>query len=209
MNNEIDQSKADQFHEIRGQALAKRAVEVALAGNHKLLLAVTEYGVSREFISKIHATECAENSYAFRQAEMMAVALNITPKSAKQFMAMSKAKRSHLLLWSDMVTEVPAIPLDEMNRPTGEPFDRIWARVERARTVLAKTAAKPERHRYELDSAGTRLLRQVKESLNLPAIRVEQILRVSLTVAALDDSELIKPQHLAEAVQYGRTFLVP
>ena len=207
MNHEIDQTKTDKFHEISGQALAKRAVEVAIAGKHPLLLAVTEYGKDRDCKPKIQATETADNSYSFRQAEAMAVASYLIPKSAKQFMAMSKAKRSDLLLRCDMVVEVPAIPLEEMQRPAGERFELIWARVERARAVLAKTADQPERQRLALDTAGEKLLRRAKESLYLPAIRVEQIQRVSLTVAALDDREQIAPHHLAEAIQYGRMFL--
>ena len=79
--------------------------------------------------------------------------------------------------------------------------------MERARAVLAKTADKPERQRNALDIAGEKLLRRAKESLYLPAIRVEQITRVSLTIAALDDREQIAPHHLAEAIQYGRKFL--
>lgn len=207
MNTEpYDKTKAEQFHTIRGQALAKRAVEVALAGGHKLLLAVTEYGKDRKHSpAQIEAVENGENSYSYRQAVALAVAPNITPKSAKQFMALSKARRSDLLLRSEMVCEVPAMPFDEMQRPSGEPFDRIWARVERANGVLAKTSAVPRPH--TLDSAGERLLRRATESLALPAIRVEQLLRVSRTIAALDGNELIAPQHIAEAIQYARTFL--
>lgn len=208
MNNiSYDRTKADNFHQIRGQALAKRAVEVALAGNHPLLLAVTEYGKDRESKgAKIEATETEENSYSFKQAVALAVAPNITPKSAKQFMALSRKRRSDLLLRSEMVTEVPAIPFDEMQRPTGEPFERIWTRVERAVSrIFADT--RPERLRYALDSVGERMLRQASESLELPAIRVQQITRVAFTIAALEGDDHIKPQHLAEAIQYARLFL--
>lgn len=204
--NEIDQSKAALFHFVRGQALAKRAVEVALAGGHRLLLAVTEYGQDRESKSKIQATESADNSFSFQQAEAMAVAPNIVPKSAKQLVAMSKARRSDLLLRSEMVVDVPAMPIDDMGRPPGEPFDRIWARVEKARGLLTKNPGGPKALHTALDPAGQRLLRRAQESLELPAIRIEQILRVAATVAALEGIEEIHPQHLAEAIQYGRTY---
>lgn len=201
-----DKAKADQFHTIRGQALAKRAVEVALAGNHSLLLAVTEYGKDRKnSMVTIEATENKDNSYSYRQAVALAVAPHITPKSAKQFMALSRKRRSDLLLRSEMVVEVPAMPLEEMQRPCGEPFERIWTRVERARAILARVRAAPRP--YALDSASERLLRRAVESLALPAIRVEQLQRVSQSIAALDGSDLIAPQHLAEAIQYARLFL--
>ncbi|ANH82293.1 magnesium chelatase [Niabella ginsenosidivorans] len=53
-----------------------------------------------------------------------------------------------------------------------------------------------------IDQAGQLLLKKAMEKLNLSARAYDRILKVSRTIADLEGSESIKPEFLAEAIQY-------
>jgi magnesium chelatase family protein len=62
--------------------------------------------------------------------------------------------------------------------------------------------SKEVRKYSKLDSAGEELLKMAMTKLGLSARAYDRILKVSRTIADLDSSEEILPQHLSEAIQY-------
>ncbi|GAB3430701.1 hypothetical protein GCM10027516_38500 [Niabella aquatica] len=53
-----------------------------------------------------------------------------------------------------------------------------------------------------IDNVGQMLLKAAMEKLNLSARAYDRILKVARTIADLEGSDNIKPEYLAEAIQY-------
>ena len=115
----------------------------------------------------------------------------------------------------DIVVEVPAVKFDELRaRAEAEPSADIKKRVDAAREIQHKRFANdgnmcnsrmgPDEMRKfcHLDEASASLMKQAFDALGLTARSYDRILKVARTVADLDGSEEIQPQHIAEAIQY-------
>lgn len=66
----------------------------------------------------------------------------------------------------------------------------------------AQMSSKQLKEICTISTAGANLLKTAMERLNLSARAYDRILKVSRTIADLEGSEDIKPEHLAEAIQY-------
>ncbi len=115
----------------------------------------------------------------------------------------------------DIVVEVPAVQFEDLkNRVEAEPSAAIKTRVNAARKVQnkrfgiqrgmcnARMGPGEMREYCALDEAGSQLMKQAFDALGLTARSYDRILRVARTIADLEGSEAIAPQHLAEAISY-------
>lgn len=115
----------------------------------------------------------------------------------------------------DLHVEVIPVLVKELTElPKGEPSKVIRKRVIKARNIQRKRFENSSLHsnaqmsrkdldKYcPLDKQGITLLKTAMEKLNLSARAYDRILKVSRTIADLEESDNIKPGHLAEAIQY-------
>lgn len=115
----------------------------------------------------------------------------------------------------DVHVEVPAVPIGDLaSDGEAEPSDQIGTRVTVARQRqtaryrkerLFNNAQLKPRHlkKYcQIDAEGRHLVEGAIAQLGLSARAYGRILRVSRTIADLAESEHIRPDHLAEAIQY-------
>ena len=116
----------------------------------------------------------------------------------------------------DLHVEVTPVAFSELSnfRPQ-ENSTNIRDRVIKAREVQeqrykdqpgiycnAQISSKMLKEICVINTVGANLLRVAMEKLNLSARAYDRILKVSRTIADLSNSEDIKPEHLAEAIQY-------
>ena len=116
----------------------------------------------------------------------------------------------------DIQIEITPVPFNDISKATqGESSATIRQRVIKARQIQEErfrehkgihcNAAMTERmiHQYaEPDAEGIELLRTAMARLNLSARAYNRILKVARTIADLDASPAVLPQHLAEAISY-------
>lgn len=115
----------------------------------------------------------------------------------------------------DLQIEVPSIRISELQKlEPGDDSYSIRTRIEKARKIQeARFSANFETNNSEMSSstmektcalslADKSLLNRIMDQLGLSARAYSRILKVSRTIADLDDSESIEKNHLLEAVQY-------
>ena len=119
----------------------------------------------------------------------------------------------------DIEIELPSVSYDEISGKSapGEPSAKIRERVNAARAfanerlvrggdapgVLNAKMSVDMLHRYcKPTEEASELMRQAFDSLGLSARGHDRVLRVARTIADLDGSEDIRPEHVAEAIMY-------
>jgi magnesium chelatase family protein len=116
----------------------------------------------------------------------------------------------------DIHVEVVPVPFDKLaETPPSEPSSSVRERVVKAREIQAERfiewkgiycnaqmTSKLIRKFCVLDQASTALLKNAMERLGLSARAYDRILKVSRTIADLNNEANIKPEHVAEAIQY-------
>ena len=116
----------------------------------------------------------------------------------------------------DIQIEITPVPFEKISeQKPSETSDNVRERVIRAREIQKKRFAQNKGihsnaqmstkhlHQYAVpDNEGLTLLKNAMQRLNLSARAYDRILKLSRTIADLDESENIKSNHLAEAINY-------
>jgi magnesium chelatase family protein len=116
----------------------------------------------------------------------------------------------------DIQVEVVPVPFRELSDVrVSEKSDAIRERVVKARQIQeerykehkgihanAQMSSKMLRTICRIDETGHTLLKNAMEKLSLSARAYDRILKVARTIADLDNSHDIRPDHLAEAIHY-------
>lgn len=116
----------------------------------------------------------------------------------------------------DLHIEVTKVSYEELSsKRKGESSEKIRERVIKAREVQnqrffgmndthsnAQMNTKMARKICKLDQSSSEMLKKAITSLGLSARAYDRILKVSRTIADLDNSEAIRSNHIAEAIQY-------
>ena len=117
---------------------------------------------------------------------------------------------------TDIHIDVPAVKFSELRgrSPEGDSSETIRERVMRARDVqlarfnrdgvFSNSAMSPKQIRTfcALDAESEELLERAMQRQGLSARAHDRILKVSRTIADLDSSEDIRPNHISEAINY-------
>lgn len=113
----------------------------------------------------------------------------------------------------DIHIEVPAVDralLNATQQQPGERSEQVRQRVnqayqrqlQRSDKANAQLSSGETDEACKLDSGCEKILDQAMQKLKLSARAYHRILRMSRTIADLDDSEKITPTHLSEAIGY-------
>jgi magnesium chelatase family protein len=135
-----------------------------------------------------------------------------TPQQIRQYQSKISGP---LLDRIDLHIEVPAVKYRALaEQEAGEPSAVIKSRVNQAREIQkrrfgegnmhcnARLTEKQIRSFCSIDNESHRLIEMAVEKLGFSARGVNRILKVARTIADMEQSESIKPSHVAEAIQY-------
>lgn len=115
----------------------------------------------------------------------------------------------------DMHINVPAVRVDKLTKEDkAESSAKIQQRVQMAREIQTKRfkgskiksnaemSSKMLKEFCKLDQSSITLLKEAINKLNLSARSFHKVVKIARTIADLEGSEKIKPNHIAEALQY-------
>lgn len=176
------------FGRIKGQEAAKRAVTIALAGRHFILL-IGPSGNGKTML--IAAAKAVDPQFQAKEVTVWNKLLNGDPKQRqKHFEPLCRLR-------ADMHVEVPWLPFREWSgRCRSTDTATVRKTVDRARAFAAS-------HQDLALSEGCLLLaKQAYDELGMTPRALDAAIRVARTIANMEESEHIQEQHLAEAVQY-------
>ena len=116
----------------------------------------------------------------------------------------------------DIHIEIVPVPFEKLSElKDAEPSEKVRERVMKARQIQeerfkdiqgvycnAQMSSKQMRTFAQIDKAGSELLKNAMQRLNLSARAYDRIIKVARTIADLDNAENILSNHIAEAINY-------
>lgn len=165
-----------------------------------------EYPASFMLVASMNPCPCGYYNHPDRECECL-------PGDVQRYLSRISGP---LLDRIDIHIEVTPVPFQDLSQDEDtEPSASIRERVIRARKVQQERFADhPDIHcnaqisptlmnrHCQPDQAGSSLLKNAMERLDLSARAYDRILKVARTVADLDDSDAVRSHHLAEAINY-------
>jgi magnesium chelatase family protein len=176
---------------------------------------------------KVVTISRAQGSVTFPANFMLVAAMNPCPCgyygdpvkeckcSSSEISRYQKRISGPLLDRIDIFIEVPRVEYEKLTDDTlGESSERVRARVEAARQIQQKrlegtkltcnTEMTPieVKEFCRVDPSAQSLLRTAMKQLHLTARAFHRVLKLARTIADLDGADIIKANHLAEALQY-------
>jgi len=180
---------------VIGQEHAKRALEVALAGKHSIaFIGNGEARTLAAIASRLGLGAWAEQPcpcgfFGGLDGKECTCSLATIVKWRKR-------KAWQNAMQADIMIEVPAPNSYQAEAwLSGKRGEQEAAIVERAQSAT-------DRPLLALDEAGRMLMRAALDKLHFDSDRINRILRLAQTIAALAHSDHIATWHLAEAIQY-------
>jgi len=164
----------------------------------------------------------AHISLSFPSRFMLVAAMNPTPKGDKPSGLISERQMQRylsrisrpLLDRIDIHVEVPTVPFGQLtSNRNGTDTKTMCRRVAAARRIQAQRNGGPTRPNSALTSAeldrlapmnesGRQLVRQAMTELGLSSRAYDKIRRIPRTIADLEDDDVVRDHHVAEAVQH-------
>lgn len=212
---------------IVGGGMVPRAGEISLAHHGVLFLdELAEFPRSvletlrQPLEDHVVTIARAHGTVKFPASFMLVAAMNPTPRGdvapgdvGKREMERYLSKLSGPLLDRiDIHVEAPAVPFSELgSKQPGTSTAELRERVDRARdhakkrqgsTPNARLRGKDLDRLVELKPAARTLLEQALTQLGLSARAYDKVRRTARTIADIETSDEVRPEHIAEAVQY-------
>ena len=192
------------FEEIAGHTVVKRALEIAVAGDHSILL-VGPRGVGKDsLLAALKAFGFSIPARAVLECWCGADDLQHACVCSKRAKDRYARRLSVIAADYDLLLEVCAVPVKE--------YGAGWGRgttadaLARALPVRALQAGRgPQRLEVlmkQLDEPGRRTFEMAVRRLGFGCGETERVLRVARTIADLNGDKAIPARAMAEAVQY-------
>ena len=177
--------------DVKGQECAKRALTVAIAGKHSILL-LGPPGCGKSLLRSVARQFGLLGTF---EARCCPCGYFNDPRHKCRCTAMQIQRHLAKLPDTDISVEVPPVPVREWQSNLRGTSSGDLKR------YLAGMGPLPP---LVLDETGNSLLRSAASEYGLSAASLDRTLRIAATIAALDHSAQIGVTHVCEAINYRR-----
>jgi predicted ATPase with chaperone activity len=183
--------------DIKGQETPKRALAVALAGNHSILF-IGPHGTGKSMLRSVGRSLGLVKSY---EALPCACGYLHEPRCNCSCVVdeINAYRRNQWPTGCDLFIEAPSVPIRELQTTyPGTSSAQIKESADRAMAFIARLKKKPNK----LDADSEASLKNAGIELGMSPRQVATSVDVAGTIAAMDESEAIRTQHICEAINY-------